>query len=115
MLAVAHATIKEAVQAIEECLAVSRCDQALLAMPIEQTELLSQLLALEVSRKTVADAVTQQTMLLQQVLEKVRQKSTKQQKCCFKCEASHCFQSGKQRSATTKATTARNGEGPARA
>ena len=35
------------------------------------------------------EAVTQQTMLLQQVLEKVGQKSTRQQKGCFKCGGPH--------------------------
>ena len=64
----APTTIKEAVQAIEEYLAVSESEQTLRAMPVEPVGLPTQPSALEVSLKAMADAVTQQTMLLQQVL-----------------------------------------------
>ena len=85
LLAVAPTTIKEAAQAIEEYLAVSGSKQTVRAMPVEQTELPVQPSALEVSLKAISEAVTQQTMFLQQVLKKVGQKSTKLQKGCFKC------------------------------
>ena len=67
LLAVAPATLKGAVQAIEEYLAVSGFEQTLRAMPVEQTELPAQPSALEISLKAMAEAVTQQTMLLQRV------------------------------------------------
>ena len=82
-------TIKAAVQAIEEYLAVSETENAPRAMPVEQTELPHQPSELETSLKTMAEAVTQQTLLLQRVLEKVEQKTAKQQKSCFKCGGSH--------------------------
>ena len=41
------------------------------AMPVEQTELPHQPSTLEASLKAMAEAVTQQTLLLQRVLEKV--------------------------------------------
>ena len=59
------------------------------AMPVEQTELPNQPSALEISLKAMAEAVAQQTMLLQQVLEKVKQRTAKQQKGCFKCGGPH--------------------------
>ena len=43
-------------------------------MPVEQTELFTQLSALEISLKAMAEADTQQMMLLQRVLEEVEQK-----------------------------------------
>ena len=64
-------------------------EHALRAMPVERTELTHQPLALETSLKVMAEAVTQQTLLLQQVLEKVEQKVAKQQKGCFKCGGLH--------------------------
>ena len=73
LLAVAPTTLKEAVQAIEEYLAVSGSETTPRTMPVEQTELPSQPSALEISLKAMAEAVTQQTMLLQRVLEKVEQ------------------------------------------
>ena len=89
MLAVAPAAIKEIVQAIEEYLVVSRSEQSLRAMPVKQTGLPVQPLALEVSLKAITEAVTQQTVFLQQVLEKIGQPSTRQQKGCFKFGGSH--------------------------
>ena len=59
------------------------------AMPVEQTELPHQPSTLEASLKAMAEAVTQQTLLLQRVLEKVEQKAAKQQKGCFKCGGPH--------------------------
>ena len=64
LLAVAPAAMKEAAQAIEEYFAVSGLDQAPRAMPVEQFELPAQPSALEASLKAVAEAVTQQTLLL---------------------------------------------------
>ena len=119
LLAVAPITMKEAVQAMEEYLAVSGPDQNPRAMPVEQTELPAQPSVLEASLKAMAEAVTQQTLLLKQVLDKVEQKAAKQQKGCFKCGGPHmqrdCPQNGKQPSTTAKATAAGNGEGPAQA
>ena len=119
LLAVAPITMKEAVQAMEEYLAVSGPDQNPRAMPVEQTELPAQPSVLEASLKAMAEAVTQQTLLLKQVLDKVEQKAAKQQKGCFKCGGPHmqrdCPQNGKQPSTTAKATAAENGEGPAQA
>ena len=116
LLAVAPLTIKAAVQAIEEYLAVSGTEHAPRAMPVEQTELPHQPSALEASLKAMVEAVTQQTLLLQRVLEKVEQKTAKQQKGCFKCGGPHmqrdCPQGNKQQSATTS-TTAGNAGGPA--
>ena len=67
----------------------------------------------------MAEAVTQQTLLLQQVLDKVGQKAARQQKGCFKCGGPHmqrdCPQNNKQTSTTAKTTAAENGEGPAQA
>ena len=68
LLAVAPATKKEAVQAMDKYLAVSGLDQTPQAMPVEQPDLPGQPSALEISLKTMAEAVTQQTLLLQQVL-----------------------------------------------
>ena len=117
LLAVAPITMKEAVQAMEEYLAVSGPDQTPRAMPVEQSELPAQPSVLEASLKAMAEAVTQQTLLLKQVLDKVEQKAVKQQKGCFKCGGPHmqrdCPQNGKQPSTTAKATAAGNGEGPA--
>ena len=87
LLAVAPTTLKDAVQAIEEYLAVSGSETTLRAMPVEPTELPSQPSALEISLKAMAEAVTQQTMLLQRVLEKVEQRPAK--KSCFKCGGPH--------------------------
>ena len=119
LLVVTPATMKEAVQAMDEYLAVSGLDQTPQAMPVEQSDLPGQPSALEISLKTMAEAVTQQTLLLQQVLDKVGQKAARQQKGCFKCGGPHmqrdCPQSGKQPSTTAKATAAGNGEGPAQA
>ena len=85
-------------------------------MPVEQTELAHQPSALETSLKAMAEAVTQQTLLLQRVLEKVEQKAAKQQKGCFKCGLPHmqrdCPQGNKQQ-VTTTSTTAGNAGGPA--
>ena len=77
LLAVAPSTLKNAVQAIEEYLAVSGLEHTPWAMPVKQTELPSQLSALEISLKAMAEAVTQQTMLLQRVLKKVEQRAAK--------------------------------------
>ena len=119
LLAVAPATMKEAVQAMEEYLAVGGPDQAPRAMPVDQSDLPSQPSALEASLKAMAEAVTQQTLLLQQVLDKVGQKAARQQKGCFKCGGPHmqrdCPQSNKQPSTAAKTTAAGNGEGPAQA
>ena len=119
LLAVAPTTLKGAVQAMEEYLAVSGSEQTLRAMPVEQSELPAQPSALEASLKAMAEAVTQQTMLLQQVLERIGQRSNKQQKGCFKCGGPHmqrdCPQGNKQPSTDAKATAAGNGEGPAQA
>ena len=86
------------------------------AMPVEQTELPHQPSALEISLKAMAEAVTQQTLLLQRVLEKVEQNAAKQQKGCFKCGGPHmqrdCPQGNTQQAATTS-TTAGNAGGPA--
>ena len=60
----APTTIKKAVQAIEGYLAVSGSEHTLRAMPVEPAGLPTQPSALEVSFKAMADAVTQQTMLL---------------------------------------------------
>ena len=90
LLAVAPTTLKEAVQAMEEYLAVSGSEQTLRAMPVEQCELPAQPSALEVNLKAMAEAVTQQTMLLQQVVERIGQRSNKQQKGCFKCGGHIC-------------------------
>ena len=68
---------------------MSETENAPRAMPVEQTELPHQPSALEISLKVMAEAVTQQTLLLQQVLEKVEQKVAKQQKGCFKCRGLH--------------------------
>ena len=73
LLAVVPLTIKAAVQATEKYLAVSRTEHIPRAMPVAQTELSTQPSALEISLKVIAEAVTQQTMLLQRVLEKVVQ------------------------------------------
>ena len=54
-------TIKEAVQAIDEYLAVSGSEQTLRAMPVEPAVLPTQPSALEVSLKAMAEEVTQQT------------------------------------------------------
>ena len=91
LLAVAPTTLKGAVQAMEEYLAVSGSEQTMRAMPVEQTEaeLPAQPSALEVSLKAMAEAVIQQTVLLQQVLERIGQRSNKQQKGCFKCGVPH--------------------------
>ena len=87
-------------QAIEEYLAVSGSEQTLRAMPVWQTELPARPSALEISLKAMAEAVTQQTVLSQQVLEKIEQRSIKQQKDCFKCVGPHmqrdCPQGNKQ-------------------
>ena len=87
-------------------------------MPVEQTELFTQLSALEISLKAMAEAVAQQTMLLQQVLEKVKQRTAKQQKGCFKCGGPYmqrdCPQGNKQQPATAP-TMAGNAGGPAQA
>ena len=116
LLAVAPTTLKEAVQAIEEYLAVSGSETTLRAMPVEPTELPSQPSALEISLKVMAEAVTQQTMLLQKVLEKIEQQPAK--KGCFKCGGPHMQrdrpQGGKQQSANTP-TEAGNEGGPAQA
>ena len=92
-------------------------DQTPRAMPVDQSEVPSQPSVLEASLKAMAEAVTQQTLLLQQVLEKVGQKAARQQKGCFKCGGPHmqrdCPQNNKQPS--TKTTAAGNGEGPAQA
>ena len=102
---------------MEEYLAVSGPDQTPRAMPVEQSELPAQPSVLEVSLKAMAEAVTQQTLLLQQVLDKVGQRAARQQKGCFKCGGPHMQrdypQNGKQPSTT--ATAAGNGEGPAQA
>ena len=104
---------------MEEYLAVSGPDQTPRAMPVDQTEAPSQPSVLEASLKAMAEAVTQQTLLLQQVLEKVGQKAARQQKGCFKCGGPHmqrdCPQNSKQPSTAAKATAAGNGEGPAQA
>ena len=114
LLAVAPTTLKDAVRAIEEYLAVSGSEATPRAMPVEQTELPSQPSALEISLKAMAETVTQQTMLLQRVLEKVEQRPTK--KGCFKCGGPHmqrdCPQNGKQQAANTS-TAAGNEGGPA--
>ena len=114
----ASLTIKAVVQAIEEYLAVSGTEHEPRAMPVEQTELSNQPSALEISLKAMAEAVAQQTMLLQMVLEKVEQRSARQQKGCFKCGGPHmqrdCSQGNKQRPVTTL-TTAGNAGGPAQA
>ena len=121
LLAVAPTTLKGAVQAMEEYLAVSGSEQTMRAMPVEQTEaeLPAQPSALEVSLKAMAEAVIQQTVLLQQVLERIGQRSNKQQKGCFKCGGPHmqrdCPQGNKQPSTEAKTTAAGNGEGPAQA
>ena len=121
LLAVAPTTLKGAVQAMEEYLAVSGSEQTMRAMPVEQTEaeLPAQPSALEVSLKAMAEAVIQQTVLLQQVLERIGQRSNKQQKGCFKCGGPHmqrdCPQGNKQPSTEAKITAAGNGEGPAQA
>ena len=111
--------MKEAVQVMEEHLAVGGPDQTPRAMSVDQSDLPSQLSALEASLKAMADAATQQTLLLQQVLNKVGQKAARQQKGCFKCGGPHmqrdCPQSNKQPSTTAKTTAAGNGEGPAQA
>ena len=87
-------------------------------MPVEQTELSIQLSALEISLKAMAEAVTQQTMLLQRVLEEVEQKPARQQKGYFKCGGFHmqrdCPQGNKQQPATTP-TKVGNAGGPAQA
>ena len=105
-------------QAIEEYLAVSGTEHVPPSMPVEQTELPHQPPALEVSLKAMAEAVTQQTLLLQRVLEKVEQKAARQQKGCFKCGGPHmqrdCPQGNKQQAATNS-TTAENAGGPAQA
>ena len=92
LLAVAPTTLKGAVQAMEEYLAVSGSEQTMRAMPVEQTEaeLPAQPSALEVNLKAMAEAVIQQTVLLQQVLERIGQRSNKQQKGCFKCGGHIC-------------------------
>ena len=87
LLSVTATTLKDAVQAIEEYLAVTGLKTTPRAMPVEQTELPSQPSALEISLKAMAEAVTQQTMLLQRVLEKVEQRPAK--KSCFKCGGPH--------------------------
>ena len=113
LLAVAPLTIKAAVQATEEYLAVSESEHTPQAMPVEQTELPTQPSALEISLKAMTEAVTQQTMLLQRVVEKIEQRPAKQQKGCFKCGGPHmqrdCPQGNKQQPATTP-TTAANGQ-----
>ena len=110
LLAVAPLTIKTAVQATEEYLAVSGSEHTPRVMPVEQKKLSTQSSALEISLKAMAGAVTQQTMLLQRVLEKVEQRPAIQQKDCFKCGGPHmqrdCPKANKQRPATTP-TTAR--------
>ena len=88
LLAVASLIIKAAVQATEEYLAVSGSEHAPRVMPVEQTELLTQPSALEISLKAMAEAVTQHTMLLQRVLEKVEQRPARQQKGCFRMRMS---------------------------
>ena len=116
LLAVAPATMKKDVQAMEEYLAIAGPDQAPRAMPVDQSDLPSQPSALEASLKAMAEAVTQQTLLLQ-VLDKVEQKAARQQKDCFRCGGPHmqrdCPQSNKQPSTAAKTTAAGNGEGPA--
>ena len=111
--------MKEAVQAMEEYLAIGRPDQTPRAMPVDQSDLPSQPSALEASLKAMAEAVTQQTLLLQQVLDKVGQNAVRQQKGCFKCGGPHmqrdCPQNNKQPSTAAKTTAAGNGEGPAQA
>ena len=100
LLAVAPLTIKAAVQATEEYLTVSKSEHMPRAMPVKQTELSTQPSALEISPKAMAEAVMQQTMLLQRVLEKVEQRPARQQKGCFKCRGPHmqtdCPQGNKQ-------------------
>ena len=97
---------------------MSGTEHAPRAMPVEQTELPHQPSALEASLKVMAEAVTQQTLLLQRVLEKVEQKAAKQQKGCFKCGGPHmqrdCPQGNKQQAATNS-TTAGNAGGLAQA
>ena len=99
LLAVTQITVKEAIQAIKEYLAVNGPNQTLQVMPVEQMELSAQPSALEISLKAMAEAVTQQTMLLQRVSEKVEQRPARPQKGCFKCGGPHmqrdCPQGGK--------------------
>ena len=59
LLSVTATTLKDAVQAIEEYLAVTGLKTTPRAMPVEQTELPSQPSALEISLKAMAEAVTQ--------------------------------------------------------
>ena len=80
LLVVAAATIKKTVHASEEYVDVSESEQTLRAMPVEQMGLPAQPSALEVGLKVM----TQQTALIQQVLKKIRQPSTRQQKNCFR-------------------------------
>ena len=101
--------MKEVIQAMDDYLAVSGPDQTPRAVPVERSDLPNQPSALEISLKAMAEAVTQQTLLLQQVLERVGQKAARQQKGCFKCGGPHmqrdCPQSGKQPSTFAKAET----------
>ena len=118
LLAVAPLTIKAAVQATEEYLAVSRLEHTPRDMLVEQIQLPTQTSALKISLKTMAEVATQQTMLLQQVLEKVEKRPGRQQKICFKRGGPHmqkdCPQGNKQRPAT-ETPTAGNAGGPAQA
>ena len=82
LLAVAPLTIKKAVQAVEEYLAVSGSEHTPRVMPVARTELPTQPSALEISLKTMAEAVTQQTMLLQRVLEKVEKRQFSPKVAC---------------------------------
>ena len=118
LLAVAPLTIKAAVQAIEEYIAVSGTEHAPRALPVEQTELPNQPSALEISLKAMAEAVAQQTMLLQRVLERVVQRTAKQQKGYFNCGGPHMqrdFPQGNKQQLATAPTTAENAGGPAQA
>ena len=92
LLAVAPTTIKKAKQGIEEYLAVGLPEQTAQAMSVKQTELPVQPPVLEVSLRATAEAVTQQTMLLEQVLEKRKQKPVRQEPGCFKCGGPHMQQ-----------------------
>ena len=100
-------------RAIKEYIAVVRPEQTPRAMPVEQTELPAQHSAQEVSLRAMAEVVTQQTMILQQVLEKTERKPARQQQGCFKCEGSQmqrdCAQRQlKQQSTSTNTKTAEN-------
>ena len=79
----APTTIKEAAQATEDYLVVSRPDYALGAMPVEVVKPTTQASTLEAGLQDMAEALVHQKVLLQQKLVRLEQKPARPQQSCF--------------------------------